>query len=135
MLSAASILQAREKKGQTTDGVVPFGKNSATPPPRRPRFWGGALSGFSRGDRVRVSDDFFWAKGATGAISAPPDAVLSLSGPWDGGLTRQEKSALGMHTVYWVSFDEPQVDADGDGPYRGGQIWESALSLLTDRPN
>ena len=64
-----------------------------------------------------------------------PDAVISLSGPWNGGLTRQEKSALGMHTVYWVLFDEPQFDADGDGPYRGGQIWESALSLLTDRPN
>ena len=93
------------------------------------------MSGFSSGDRVRVSEDFFWAKGATGTISAPPDAVINLSGPWDGGLTRQEKSALGMHTVYWVWFDEPQLDADGDGPYRGGQIWESALSLLTDRPN
>ena len=85
---------------------------------------------------MRVSDDFFWAKGATGTISVPPDAVVSLSGPWDGGgLTWPEKSALGVHTVYWVWFDEPQFDADGDGPYGGGQIWESALSLLTDRPN
>ena len=40
-----------------------------------------------------------------------------------------------MHTVYWVWFDEPQVDADGDGPDRGGQIWKSALSLLTDLRN
>jgi hypothetical protein len=40
-----------------------------------------------------------------------------------------------MHTVYWVWFDEPQFDADGDGPYSGGQVWESALILLTDRPN
>ena len=68
-------------------------------------------------------------------ISAPPDAVTSLSGAWDEGLTRQEVSALGTHTVYWVWFDEPQSDADGDGPYSGGQVWESALSLLTDRPN
>ena len=90
---------------------------------------------FSIGDRVRVSDDFFWAKGATGKISAPPDAVTSLSGAWDGGLTRQESSALGTHTVYWVWFDEPQLDADGDGPYGGGQVWESALSLQTERPN
>jgi hypothetical protein len=89
---------------------------------------------FSSGGRVRVSDDFFWAKGATGTISAPPDAVTSLSGAWDGGLTRQEKSALRTNTVYWVWFDEPQFDADGDGPYEGGQILESALSLIRDRP-
>lgn len=43
---------------------------------------------------MRVSDNFFWAKGATGTISAPPDAVTSLSGPWEGGLMRQEVSAL-----------------------------------------
>ena len=90
---------------------------------------------FSSGDRVRVSENFFWAKGAAGTISALPDAVISLSGAWGGGLTRQEKSALGTHTVYWVWFDEPQFDADGDGLYSGGQIWESALSLLTGRPN
>jgi hypothetical protein len=93
------------------------------------------LKGFSAGDRVRVSEDFFWAKGATGIIAMAPDAVTSLSGPWDSGLTRQEESALGTNTVYWVWFDEPQYDADGDGPYSGGQIWESALTLLTSRPN
>jgi hypothetical protein len=94
------------------------------------------LTLFSGGDRVRVSEDFFWAKGATGTISSPPDDVTKLSGVWDdGGLTRQEVSALGTHTVYWVWFDEPQFDADGDGPYKGGQVWASALSLVTERPN
>ena len=88
---------------------------------------------FCSGDRVRVADDFYWAKGARGTISAPPDAVTNLSGDWDERLTRQEVSALGTHTVYWVWFDEPH--ADGDGPYSGGQVWESALSLLTDKPN
>ena len=86
---------------------------------------------FSAGDRVKIADDFFWAKGATGTISTPPGEIVALSGPWVGGLTQDEVSALGTNTVYWVSFDEPQRDADGDGPYRAGQIWESALTLVS----
>jgi hypothetical protein len=90
---------------------------------------------FIAGDRVRISGSFFWAKGATGRISAPPDVVTALSGKWDQGLTRLEVSALGRNVVYWVWFDEPQCDADGDGPFKGGQIWESALALCTEKPN
>jgi len=57
--------------------------------------------------------------------------VIALSGPWDNNLTRIERSALGEATVYWVWFDEPQFDADGDGPFRGGQIHEDALALIS----
>jgi len=86
---------------------------------------------FSAGDRVFVSEDFFWAGGAIGTIALAPPEVTALSGPWDnGGLTRQEQSALGENTVYWIWFDEPQADADGDGPYGGGSIWASALNLF-----
>jgi hypothetical protein len=46
-------------------------------------------------------------------------------------LTRQENSALGQATVYWVWFDEPERDADGDRPFRGGQIHENALTLIS----
>ena len=88
---------------------------------------------FSPGDRVRIAGDFFWAKGATGTVSTPPPEVIAIRGAWDGGLTRQEVSALGTNTVYWVWFDEPQHDADGDGPYSGGQIWESALAPLESK--
>jgi hypothetical protein len=87
---------------------------------------------FVAGDRVQVSDDFFWAKAAKGTISSPPDAVTCISGSCDGGLTQQENSALGTNKVYWIWFDEPQYDADGDGPYRGGSIWESALARLNN---
>jgi hypothetical protein len=90
---------------------------------------------FFAGNRIRVSDDYFWAKGALGTISAPPDAVVAISGPWNENLAREEKSALGSRIVYWVWFDEPQFDADGDGPYSGGQIWESALTLLKTNVN
>lgn len=86
---------------------------------------------FVADDRVRVSPDFFWARGAVGTISEPPSEVVALSGPWEG-LTRLERSALGEAIVYWVWFDEPQLDADGDGPYRGGQIHQWAMTLLSE---
>lgn len=87
---------------------------------------------FSEGDRVQISEDFFWAKGANGTVSFPPPEVIALSGPWDGGLSRLETSALGTNRVYWIWFDKPQYDADGDGPYRAGSIWEKALIKLTE---
>ncbi|MCU1300353.1 MAG: hypothetical protein JWQ87_637 [Candidatus Sulfotelmatobacter sp.] len=85
---------------------------------------------FSAGDRIRIAKDFFWAKGALGTISAPPPQVIAISGPWDGGMTRQEHSALGEAKVYWVWFDEPQLDADGGGPYSGGSIHENAMTRI-----
>ena len=88
---------------------------------------------FRVGDRVSISPDFFWAKGATGTVSTPPLEVATLSGPWDNDLTRQEESALvGEATVYWVWFDEPQHDADGEGPYRGGCIHANALTVCPE---
>jgi hypothetical protein len=74
---------------------------------------------------------FFWAKGATGTIGRPLSEITALSSEWDNdGLTRIERSALGENLVYFVYFDQPQFDADGDGPYKGGSIWASALSPL-----
>ena len=83
---------------------------------------------FLDGDRVRVSEDFPWAEGAMGTVTRPPDEVTAISGPWIEGMIWLEVSALGTNVTYWVWFDEPQRDADGDGPYRGGQIWGSALT-------
>jgi hypothetical protein len=89
---------------------------------------------FLAGDRVRVSEHFFWAKGAAGTVAAPPYAVTAISGSWNEDLWRLENSALGANVVFWVWFDEPQHDAEGDGPYRGGSIWASALRLLLYEP-
>lgn len=85
---------------------------------------------FAAGDRVRVSENFVWAKGATGKIATPPDEVTQRTGAWESGLTWQEMSDLGTNTVYWVWFDVPQFAAEDDGPYIGGCIWESALSRI-----
>lgn len=38
-----------------------------------------------------------------------------------------------MIVFYWVAFDEPQKDADGDGPYKGGEIDAEAIEFLSHR--
>jgi hypothetical protein len=38
-----------------------------------------------------------------------------------------------MEEFCWVWFDEPQKDADGDGPYKGGEIEVSAIEPLTHK--
>ncbi|MEU9803523.1 ferrous iron transport protein A [Streptomyces sp. NPDC051000] len=35
----------------------------------------------------------------------------------------EHAQALGGELLYWVAFDEPQYDSEGDGPYRKAQIW------------
>jgi hypothetical protein len=55
---------------------------------------------FTAGDRVRASDDFFWAKRATGRVASPPPEVRTLSGDW-GGLTRIATRASGNNIIYW----------------------------------
>jgi hypothetical protein len=90
------------------------------------------MTKFSVKDRIRISEEFFWARGATGTITEPPPEVVGLSGPWDNNLTRQERTALGVRAVYWVWFDVLQLDADGDGPHRGGSIDETAISRISN---
>ena len=41
--------------------------------------------------------------------------------------------------AYWVTFDEPQFDSQGDGPYRKAQVWGRYLHVarsdaLTNEP-
>ena len=58
----------------------------------------------------------------------------SWAGPWQvefqGEIDDLEAPEPVRHAMaqdgemaYWVNFDEPQYDSDGDGPYRKAQIW------------
>ncbi len=38
------------------------------------------------------------------------------------GCRRVVKGRKGPREMYWVVLDEPQVDADGDGPYIEGEF-------------
>jgi hypothetical protein len=75
------------------------------------------------GTRVRVIQDPQW------------------SGPWRtvfvGTIDRTLPPQPVRHRVahegeraYSVTFDGPQLDADGDGPYRKAAIWERYLEVL-----
>ena len=76
---------------------------------------------FQEGQLVQISATHHWAKNAFGKIAEPPMPVRKLVGDWNG-CVRMVKNLQGTFPYYWVEFEEPQVDADGDGPYAGGEI-------------
>jgi hypothetical protein len=86
---------------------------------------------FLTANRVLVSLDSYWAKGAAETVSEPHAEVKVLGGTKDNDMTRQELSARDEATFFWVWFDEPQLAASRDGPYRGGCILEGALTLIS----
>jgi len=85
------------------------------------------------GDRVRISIKYHWAQGAYGIIAEPPEFARQLvqdDNPWDGW-HRFVHGGKRPIEFYWVDFDESQIDADGDGPYSGGEIEADMIEPLT----
>ena len=85
---------------------------------------------FFPGDRVRISATYHWARNAIGTVAEPPEVAQQLvedHAPWDGWHHLVEGVSRTIE-FYWVWFDEPQKDGDGDGPYRGGEIEADALT-------
>lgn len=72
------------------------------------------------GTRVRVLRDPDhgpgpWPAQPTGQVASPPEAVPVVNG---------------TVLTYWIVFDEPQLDVDGDGPYDRSQVPEKYLEVL-----
>jgi hypothetical protein len=88
---------------------------------------------FKPGDKVCVSSRYHWVQGAIGTIAEPPEfarRLAEIEAPWEGWHRYVEGTGQPIE-FYWVWFDEPQLDADGDGPYRGGEIDASMLEFLS----
>jgi hypothetical protein len=45
------------------------------------------------------------------------------------------RGVRGPLPTYWVRFDEPQLDADGDGPYERSQVLGRYLALVDGTPD
>jgi hypothetical protein len=84
---------------------------------RRPR-----PANLAVGSRVIVRKDSEfplgpWPGEPTGQLVSYPDGT-----PYAEVATRQ-----GVEKSWWVKFDEPQFDADGDGPYQESQVLQRYL--------
>ena len=85
-----------------------------------------------KGDHVQIVANWNWPQPCTGRIAPPPAAVAAgLEGDeaWLG-CRRLVRGRKGPIEFYWVWFDEPQMDSDGDGPYSGGEVETEYLRRL-----
>jgi hypothetical protein len=80
------------------------------------------------GDRVQILPHWNWPEACTGRIASPPELARALV-RWRS-CRRLVRGRQGLIEFYWVSFDEPQMDGDGDGPYRGGEVEAEYLRQL-----
>jgi hypothetical protein len=77
------------------------------------------------GDRVRIVPACPWAKGATGQV------IGGIAGDCMR-FRRTVRNSDGLRTFYLVAFDQPQLDAEGDGPYIGAEIESRYIELVLE---
>jgi hypothetical protein len=87
---------------------------------------------FSIGSRIKISEGYSWAKNAIGTVSTPPDVIREISEGWKDNC-REVKTLKGKVICYWIKFDRPHFDSDGDGPYSEAEIESEYLCLLSEK--
>ncbi len=83
---------------------------------------------FKIGDEIKISNNYHWAKNATGKISQRPFEIEDEE--WIQNYYRDVESLKGIIRFYWIKFDLPHFDADGDGPYSESEIEVEYLELV-----
>jgi hypothetical protein len=78
-------------------------------------WWSPHDARYRAGDRVRVLPHQEVAAEATGTIAASPPPRMTRAG-----------------VIYWVEFDEPQIDANEGRARSGGYILEERLQPLPE---
>ena len=88
---------------------------------------------FEIGTRVEVDEIPLWPKKCKGTVSVIPAFIRDLTEDSSfvmGDCWRLIKTDYGYKRQYYVEFDEPQYDYDGDGPYSGSEILEGFLKEI-----
>ncbi len=82
---------------------------------------------FRIGDRVRVRHEPQPPQGPF------PSEPLGRIQTYPGAATpsRELVTTTGTHLMYWIVFDTPQFDADGDGPYESAEVNSKYLEPAT----
>ena len=86
---------------------------------------------FRAGDRVRVRRD---PEHGPGPWPAEPAGVVARHpGSHEGDPWVLTKTMSGHRRTYWIVFDDPQSDVDGDGPYVESEVLDKYLVLISAR--
>jgi hypothetical protein len=83
---------------------------------------------FKVGDRIKVSNNYHWAKNATGEISEYPFEFEEEN--WIENFYRDVETLKGKIRFYWVKFDRSQFNADREGLFWGGEIESEYLEPI-----
>jgi hypothetical protein len=82
-------------------------------------------SDFQVGRRVKIRRDEDYGPGPwpaepTGEVRVHPHAA-------DGEVSVPTQTAFGWRRSYWIAFDVPQFDAEGDGPYTSSEVLDKYI--------
>lgn len=84
---------------------------------------------FRTGDRVRVRRDSQHGPGPRPA--EPAGVVARHPGSHEGEPWVLTETMSGQRRTYWVVFDDPQFDVDGDGPHVESEVLDKYLVRIS----
>lgn len=87
-----------------------------------------SLKPFAVATPVRVRRDPHYGPGPW-----PDKPIGTITGlPIDGAAFKSVATLRGPQRHYWIVFDEPQRDGDGDGPYAAAEVEEEYIEALRE---
>ena len=82
-------------------------------------------SNFQVGQRVKIRRDKDYGPGPW--PEEPPGVVHRHPLAADGEVSVPTQTVRGPGRSYWIAFDVPQFDIDGDGPYTLSEVLDTSV--------